>query len=270
MTATQDGQISTSVGDTALAQLHALGYAQELCRRMGGFSNFAVSFTIISVLSRCLTLYYFGMTTAVRNGPCGAATAASAACPAGLGTIDAARAAEGVVPMSLPTNFGSLTGQEQIFVLADPERVDRGLAPIQGLASALDADAQSGAADYGDPPLPSYGTRDGANWGESANIFSTDDLWMYQDGWGGGWSGYWMVSASGGVFSFGDAAFHGSAGALRLNRTIVGMAATLDGGGYWLVASDGGIFNFGNAGFYGSTGAMRLNYPLVGLAVGQP
>jgi amino acid transporter len=28
---------------------------------MGGFSNFAVSFTIISVLSGCLTLYYFGM-----------------------------------------------------------------------------------------------------------------------------------------------------------------------------------------------------------------
>src|SRR5580692_8610633 len=44
-----------------VAQLHKLGYAQELRRRMGGFSNFAVSFTIISVLSGCLTLYYFGM-----------------------------------------------------------------------------------------------------------------------------------------------------------------------------------------------------------------
>ncbi len=42
-------------------QLHRLGYAQELCRRMSGFSNFAVSFTIISILSGCLTLYYFGM-----------------------------------------------------------------------------------------------------------------------------------------------------------------------------------------------------------------
>ncbi len=44
-----------------VARLHSLGYAQELRRRMGGFSNFAVSFTIISVLSGCLTLYYFGM-----------------------------------------------------------------------------------------------------------------------------------------------------------------------------------------------------------------
>ena len=41
--------------------LHRLGYAQELMRRMSGFSNFAVSFTIISILSGCLTLYYFGM-----------------------------------------------------------------------------------------------------------------------------------------------------------------------------------------------------------------
>jgi amino acid permease (GABA permease) len=58
-----------SVPDQAPAQavpsdeeiLHKLGYAQELRRRMSGFSNFAVSFTIISILSGCLTLYYFGM-----------------------------------------------------------------------------------------------------------------------------------------------------------------------------------------------------------------
>ncbi len=41
--------------------LHKLGYAQELRRRMSTFSNFAVSFTIISILSGCLTLFYFGM-----------------------------------------------------------------------------------------------------------------------------------------------------------------------------------------------------------------
>jgi amino acid permease (GABA permease) len=44
-------------------KLHEMGYAQELRRRMGGFSNFAVSFTIISILSGCLTLYGFGMAT---------------------------------------------------------------------------------------------------------------------------------------------------------------------------------------------------------------
>jgi amino acid permease (GABA permease) len=45
------------------ARLHQLGYAQELRRHMSGFSNFAVSFTIISILSGCLTLYAFGMNT---------------------------------------------------------------------------------------------------------------------------------------------------------------------------------------------------------------
>jgi amino acid permease (GABA permease) len=44
-------------------RLHELGYAQELSRRMSGFSNFAVSFTIISILSGCLTLYGFGLNT---------------------------------------------------------------------------------------------------------------------------------------------------------------------------------------------------------------
>jgi len=41
-----------------MKRLHGLGYAQELFRVMGGFSNFAVSFTIISVLSGCVTLFY--------------------------------------------------------------------------------------------------------------------------------------------------------------------------------------------------------------------
>jgi amino acid transporter len=42
-------------------RLHQLGYAQELRRGMKTFSNFAVSFTIISILSGCLTLFYFAM-----------------------------------------------------------------------------------------------------------------------------------------------------------------------------------------------------------------
>jgi len=41
-----------------MKRLHGMGYAQELFRVMGGFSNFAISFTIISVLSGCVTLFY--------------------------------------------------------------------------------------------------------------------------------------------------------------------------------------------------------------------
>jgi hypothetical protein len=64
--------------------------------------------------------------------------------------------------------------------------------------------------------------------------------------------GYWLVAADGGIFSFGDAQFHGSTGSLTLNKPIVGMAGTPSGGGYWLVAADGGIFSFGDAQFYGT------------------
>jgi amino acid transporter len=38
--------------------LHKLGYAQVLFREMGGFSNFAISFTIISILAGTLTSYF--------------------------------------------------------------------------------------------------------------------------------------------------------------------------------------------------------------------
>jgi amino acid permease (GABA permease) len=42
-------------------RLHQMGYAQELNRSLSRFSNFAISFTIISILSGCLTLYSFGL-----------------------------------------------------------------------------------------------------------------------------------------------------------------------------------------------------------------
>lgn len=42
--------------------LGALGYAQELFRTMGGFSNFALSFSIISILTGAVTLYEYGLT----------------------------------------------------------------------------------------------------------------------------------------------------------------------------------------------------------------
>jgi hypothetical protein len=63
------------------------------------------------------------------------------------------------------------------------------------------------------------------------------------------------VASDGGIFTFGDAAFYGSTGAIHLNKPIVGMAATPDDKGYWLVASDGGIFTFGDAAFQGSLGS---------------
>ena len=44
-----------------VADLHKLGYAQELYRSMGGFSNFAISFSIISILTGAVILYDYGL-----------------------------------------------------------------------------------------------------------------------------------------------------------------------------------------------------------------
>jgi amino acid permease (GABA permease) len=55
--------MSVQANSADVETLHRLGYAQELRRRMSTFSNFAVSFTIISILSGCLTLYGYGMNT---------------------------------------------------------------------------------------------------------------------------------------------------------------------------------------------------------------
>ena len=75
-----------------------------------------------------------------------------------------------------------------------------------------------------------------------------------------------MSGADGGIFTLGQATFHGSMGGANLNQRVVGMAAAPDEGGYWEVAADGGIFSFGDAAFHGSMGGAHLNQPIVGMA----
>lgn len=41
--------------------LRELGYGQQLLREMGGFSNFALSFSIISILTGAVLLYGYGL-----------------------------------------------------------------------------------------------------------------------------------------------------------------------------------------------------------------
>ena len=73
-----------------------------------------------------------------------------------------------------------------------------------------------------------------------------------------------FVGRDGGVFAFGDAAFHGSMGGVRLNQAVRSLVPDPDGDGYWLVASDGGVFAF-DATFRGSMGAVVLARPVVGM-----
>jgi amino acid transporter len=59
------GSTSNSTREDAIRQdvqdLHKLGYAQELFRTMGGFSNFAISFSIISILTGAVILFDYGL-----------------------------------------------------------------------------------------------------------------------------------------------------------------------------------------------------------------
>jgi hypothetical protein len=72
--------------------------------------------------------------------------------------------------------------------------------------------------------------------------------------------GYWLVASDGGIFSFGDAHFYGSTGAMSLVSPIVGMQPAPDGRGYWFVARDGGLFSFGpGVAFYGSLGGRGID-----------
>ena len=66
--------------------------------------------------------------------------------------------------------------------------------------------------------------------------------------------GYRLVASDGGVFCFGDAAFDGSTGGLRLVAPIAGAEG--DPAGYRLLARDGGVFTFGQSRFLGSAAGM--------------
>jgi hypothetical protein len=136
-----------------------------------------------------------------------------------LAAIDNARAKEGVGEMYLPSGFNSLSGDEQLLVVIDLERVGRGLAPLAGIVASLDAVAQQGtqvrgrpAGTFEDPSLAggfsvdpgttfayrchSAGTGgytcDGSGnpgasiaAGGQINALDADYGWMYDDGYGG-------------------------------------------------------------------------------------
>jgi hypothetical protein len=64
-----------------------------------------------------------------------------------------------------------------------------------------------------------------------------------------GGRGYWIVSEDGGVFTYGDAPFHGSMAGKPLTgpvSTIVPLVTEDRATGYVLLAEDGGSFNFGS------------------------
>lgn len=134
-----------------------------------------------------------------------------------LQAIDNARAKEGVGPMYLPSNYNSLSGDEQLLVVIDLERTDRGLAAFAGIVASPDSVAQKGtqvsgqpAGTFEDPSLPApfsvgpgtelaYNCHPGGGGdacegsgnpgasiaaGGEISALDADYDWMYSDGYG--------------------------------------------------------------------------------------
>jgi hypothetical protein len=124
--------------------------------------------------------------------PCRQSGWASGSCMAAVSqATTSARGREGLGALALPSNFASLTPGEQLFVLTDIERVDRGLPPVVGMVQELNQDAQSAAAGNTDPTPVSVppGTtvlRWASNWAEAAGPTGANYMWMYDDGPGSG------------------------------------------------------------------------------------
>jgi len=106
---------------------------------------------------------------------------------AALEATNYARSQEDVGAMILPTNYANLTAAQQLFIVANLERVGRGLPPMLGLVASYNSDAQTGANDDTDPIGPgSNADLWGSNWaGGYPSVLGSNYGWMYTDGPGG-------------------------------------------------------------------------------------
>lgn len=108
-----------------------------------------------------------------------------------IAATNRAQSAEGLGPITLPSNFAALSPVKQLLVTVDIERVSRGEPPVIGVSASLDQLAQQGAIARRDPSLPSASAYPGAtggftaNWAGAINALDANYDWMYQDGWAG-------------------------------------------------------------------------------------
>jgi hypothetical protein len=175
---------------------------------------------------------------------CGAGNDGKACNQLALTAIDRARKAlEKMGGMSFSRSaYARLTAAEQLFVVVNLERTERGLAPATVLSKSLNAIAQAGARAGRDPAvqnalrrLPGGGRTvyAGATWsGGWVNPLGADYAWMYDDGPGGSnldcrtassklcW-GHRDILLTG----FGRASCHGGTGKLAMGTGHAGRAA---------------------------------------------
>jgi hypothetical protein len=58
-------------------------------------------------------------------------------------------------------------------------------------------------------------------------------------------NGYWLVTSTGNVYSFGDATYYGAPG--QQSAPVTSAVRTPDGNGYWILFSNGAVAGYGDA-----------------------
>jgi hypothetical protein len=91
-------------------------------------------------------------------------------------------------------------------------------------------------------------------WSSKVQILSTPDG-----------NGYWVVQADAGIFTYGDAEFHGSNGGQSIPSYARGMAALSSGHGYWETTGDGSVYTW-NTPYYGGANTISHSGTIVGIA----
>jgi hypothetical protein len=132
------------------------------------------------------------------NLPIGALPAACETVPQGatctdamVGALDLARREIGLGPYVLPADFDTLDGAQQIFILANLDRIAYGLAPAAGLSPTLAVPARSAMLADEDPdPTAQLAGLNVYSWtsdwaGDWANAPYAYYEWMYDDGYDG-------------------------------------------------------------------------------------
>jgi hypothetical protein len=110
----------------------------------------------------------------------------SACIQAEITSIDSARQGEGVSPLVWNSTLAALPEAEREFVVANEERVGRGLPPIAGLTAAANSVAQQGASGNADPNglVVPGAVAYASNWAEDYGSLGAMFDWMYNDGLG--------------------------------------------------------------------------------------
>ncbi len=62
-------------------------------------------------------------------------------------------------------------------------------------------------------------------------------------------NGYWLVTQTGNVYTFGDAGAYGAPG--NTGSPVTSAVSTPNGGGYWILTANGTVYNYGDAANFG-------------------